>query len=47
MHCVAWAAEKTRQADDYDSDDSEDSDEEEVINIDGTLPEIEKEEKEN
>ena len=47
MHCVAWAAEKKRQADDYDSDDSEDSEEEEVINIDGTLPEIEKEEKEN
>ncbi|KAL9982936.1 hypothetical protein ACROYT_G005051 [Oculina patagonica] len=43
MHCVAWAAEKARRAANDDSEDSEDSDEEVVVNIDGTLPESEKE----
>ena len=43
MHCVVWAAEKTRRANtDDDSDDTGDSDEDQAANFDGSLPELEK-----
>ena len=43
MHCVVWAAEKARRVNNDDgSDDTGDSDEEQVANLDGSLPELEK-----
>ena len=43
MHCVLWVAEKARRGNnDNDSDDMVDSDQDQVVNFDGSLPELEK-----
>ena len=43
MHCVVWAAEKARRANnDDDSDDTWESDEDQAANFEGSLPELEK-----
>ena len=44
MHCVVWAAEKARRAnnDDGESDDTGESDEDQAANFDGPLPEHER-----
>ena len=43
MHCVVWAAEKAHQVNnDDESDDTGDSDKDQAANLDGSLPELQK-----